>query len=392
MALVVAETPEQAREAAEALVVTYDEEPHDVVFAAGLPGVYAPESAPAAHKGDLEAELAASAVVVDAEYSTPEEHHSPMEPHAAIARWDGGRLEVIDSNQGSRFVADELAKLFSLDPQSARVRSEHVGGGFGSKGTRPHSSPPRWPRLFFSAPRTRCTDSLPDVLAGRLPQPLRPAGQARRRRGRPAAPFHHRAECLTSTVYEFVERCAEFGCDDDSDAHHSQTRRRTARRAGTPSWMPAPGEAPGSFALELLALDELAEKCGLDPIALRARNELALAWVSGPPFSGRNLLACFRRGPPIGWADRDPRPGVRRAGPLAARDRHGRVHVPRAVRPVHGGRDGLLGWSFTDGSPRPTSGPGPAPPSPAPPPRQTRWRWRRSASGCASRTATSASR
>ncbi|MFF3150420.1 xanthine dehydrogenase family protein molybdopterin-binding subunit, partial [Streptomyces sp. NPDC057927] len=75
VALIVAETPEQAREAAEALVVTYDEEPHDVVFAAGLPGVYAPESAPAAQKGDLEAELAASAVVVDAEYSTPEEHH-----------------------------------------------------------------------------------------------------------------------------------------------------------------------------------------------------------------------------------------------------------------------------------------------------------------------------
>ena len=61
-----------------------------------------------------------------------------MEPHAATARWDGGRLEVVDSNQGSTWVADELAKLFSLDPASVRVRSEHVGGAFGSKGVRAH--------------------------------------------------------------------------------------------------------------------------------------------------------------------------------------------------------------------------------------------------------------
>lgn len=93
VALVVAETSEQAREAAEALVVRYDEEPHDVAFRAGRPDAYTPEDSPLVEaeteKGDLEAQLAASAVVLEAEYTTPEEHHNPMEPHAATARWEG---------------------------------------------------------------------------------------------------------------------------------------------------------------------------------------------------------------------------------------------------------------------------------------------------------------
>ncbi|MGX1799030.1 xanthine dehydrogenase family protein molybdopterin-binding subunit, partial [Streptomyces albidoflavus] len=83
VALVVAETPEQAREAAEALTVTYEEEPHDTALTADHPDTYVPEGGMPAEtsKGDLEAELAASAVVVDEEYTTPEEQHSMMEPH-----------------------------------------------------------------------------------------------------------------------------------------------------------------------------------------------------------------------------------------------------------------------------------------------------------------------
>ncbi len=61
-----------------------------------------------------------------------------MEPHAATALWDGGRLEVVDSNQGTTWIQGELVKMFSLDESSVRVRSEHVGGGFGSKGLRAH--------------------------------------------------------------------------------------------------------------------------------------------------------------------------------------------------------------------------------------------------------------
>ncbi|MFF1654574.1 xanthine dehydrogenase family protein molybdopterin-binding subunit [Streptomyces sp. NPDC058255] len=313
VALVVAETPEQAREAAEALVVEYDAEPHDVAFFAGRPGMYTPEGADA-RKGDLEAELAASAVVVDAEYTTPEEHHSPMEPHAATARWDGGRLEVIDSNQGSKFVADELAKLFSLDPESVRVRSEHVGGGFGSKATRP-------PAVLAAMAATVLHRPVRVVLTRRQMFSLvgyRSPTAQRVRLGADAdgrlRALDHRADCLTSTVFEFVERSADFGRPVyDADAHHTVTRA-VRLDVPTPTWMRAPGEAPGSFALES-ALDELAEKCGIDPIELRLRNEPTVGPLSGLPFTSRNLRACFDEGARrFGWADRDPRPGLRRDG------------------------------------------------------------------------------
>lgn len=313
VALVVAETPEQAREAAEALVIQYDEEPHDVAFFAGRPGTYTPEDEETS-KGDLESELTASAVVLDAEYTTPEEHHSPMEPHAAMARWDNGRLEVVDSNQGSAFVADELAKLFSLDLDSVRVRSEHVGGGFGAKGTRPHSVLAVMAATVLHRPvRVVLTRRQMFSLVGyRSPtaQRVRLGADAD---GRLRA-FDHQAECLTSTVHEFVESSANFGhAMYAADAHHT-VNRVVRLDVPTPSWMRAPGEAPGSFAVES-ALDELAEKCGIDPIALRVRNEPDVGPVSGLPFSSRNILACYREGARrFGWADRDPRPGIRREG------------------------------------------------------------------------------
>ncbi|KOV67527.1 xanthine dehydrogenase family protein molybdopterin-binding subunit [Streptomyces sp. MMG1121] len=316
VALVVAETSEQAREAAEALVVRYDEEPHDVGFTGEradahpadgvMPGVTG--------KGDLDAELAASAVVVDAEFTTPEEHHNPMEPHAATALWDGGRLEVIDSNQGATWVVGELVSLFSLDPGSVRVRSEHVGGGFGSKGLRAHQVAAVMAATVLQRPvRVVLTRRQMFSLAGyRSPtsQHVRLGADAD---GRLRA-LGHGSVSLTSTVHEFVEPSAGVArVMYDAAAHH--TANRVVRLdVPTPTFMRAPGEAPGSFALEA-AFDELAEKCGIDPIELRLRNEPDKGPVSGLPFAGRNLPACLREGARrFGWADRDPRPGVRRDG------------------------------------------------------------------------------
>ncbi|MFJ2915166.1 xanthine dehydrogenase family protein molybdopterin-binding subunit [Streptomyces sp. NPDC087228] len=318
VALVVAETPEQAREAAEALAVRYDEEPHDVGFSAGRTDAYTPESNPMVQaettKGDVAALLKESAVVVDEEYTTPEEHHHPMEPHAATARWDGGRLDVVDANQGSTWVAGELASLFSLDPASVRVRSEHVGGAFGSKGVGPHQVAAVMATTVLDRPvRVVLTRRQMFSLVGfRSPtaQRIRLGADAD---GRLHA-FDHQAQSLTSTVHEFIESSAVLGrVMYDADAHHT-VHRLVRLDVPTPSWMRAPGEAPGSFALES-ALDELAEKCGVDPITLRVRNEPDAGPVSGLPFSSRNLLACFEEGARrFGWADRDPRPGVRREG------------------------------------------------------------------------------
>ena len=317
VALVVAETSEQAREAAEALVVTYDQEPHDVAFSAERQAEAYPVDGHAPgvmEKGDLEARLAASAVVVDAEYTTPEEHHNPMEPHAATALWEGGRLEVVDSNQGTTWVAGELANLFSLDPASVRVRSEHVGGGFGSKGTRAHQVAAVMAATVLQRPvRVVMTRRQMFSLAGyRSPtaQRVRLGADAD---GRLRA-LEHQSLNMTSSVHEFVEPSAAASrAMYDADAHH--TANRVVRLdVPTPTWMRAPGEAPGSFALES-AFDELAERCGIDPIELRLRNEPAVGPVSGLPFSSRNLVACFQEGARrFGWADRDPRPGVRRDG------------------------------------------------------------------------------
>ncbi|MFB6819164.1 xanthine dehydrogenase family protein molybdopterin-binding subunit [Streptomyces sp. NPDC056347] len=318
VALVVAETSEQAREAAEALVVQYETEPHDVDFRADHPDAYTPRSSPMVEvettKGDLEARLDASTVVVDEEYTTPEEHHNAMEPHAATARWEGGRLDVIDSNQGSTWVVSELAQLFSLDPASVRIRSEHVGGAFGSKGLAPHLVAAVMATTVLRRPvRVVLTRRQMFALVGyRSPtaQRIRIGADAD---GRFRA-FEHLAQSVTSTVHEFIESSAALGrVMYDADAHH--TRHRIVRLdVPTPTWMRAPGEAPGSFALES-ALDELAEKCGVDPIELRLRNEPERGPVSGLPFSSRNVAACFEEGARrFGWADRDPRPGLRREG------------------------------------------------------------------------------
>jgi xanthine dehydrogenase YagR molybdenum-binding subunit len=318
VALVVAETSEQAREAAEALVVHYDEEPFDIDFhperqdayaAAGIGGPGVTE------KGDLGAELAASAVVVDAEYTTPQEHHNPMEPHAATARWDGDHLEVIDSNQGSPWIAGPLAKLFSLDQASVRVRAEHVGGAFGSKGeARVHQVAAVLAASLLRRPvRVALTRRQMFPLVGYRSATIQRVRLGADPDGRLRALEHH-ALNMTSTTRDFVEPTSTVSrVMYDAPAHH--TANNVVRLdVPTPSFLRAPGEAPGSFALES-AMDELAEKCGIDPVELRVRNEPERGPVSGNPFSSRNVIACFRDGARrFGWADRDPRPGIRRDG------------------------------------------------------------------------------
>ncbi|MGA5125179.1 xanthine dehydrogenase family protein molybdopterin-binding subunit [Streptomyces pseudogriseolus] len=316
VALVVAETPEQARAAADALAVTYEEEPHDVALSAGRPDAYAAEGhmPGVTEKGDLEAELAASAHVVDEEYTTPEEHHAMMEPHVATAWWDGGRLDLVDSDQGVTWVADELTRMFSLDPSAVRVRSEHVGGGFGSKGVRPPQVAAAMAAAEVGRPVrvTLTRRQMFSVTGYRSPTVQRVrlgAGPDGRLRA-----LEHTSLSQTSTVFEFVEPSAGVARTMyDATAH--RTENSVVRLdVPSPTWMRAPGEAPGSFALEC-AFDELAERSGIDPIELRLRNDPKTGPVSGLPFATRNVAACFHEGARrFGWDARDPRPGVRRDG------------------------------------------------------------------------------
>ncbi|WP_267715042.1 xanthine dehydrogenase family protein molybdopterin-binding subunit [Streptomyces sp. CoH17] len=316
VALVVAETSEQAREAAEALVVAYDREEHDTELATGHPGAHPAGGVMPGEtaKGDLAAGLAASAVVVDEEYTTPEEHHSMMEPHAATARWDGGRLEVVDSNQGTTWVQTELASMFSLDASAVRVRSEHIGGGFGSKGLRAHQVAAVTAATHLQRPvRVVMTRRQMFSLAGYRSPTVQRVRLGADADGRLRA-LEHRSLNQTSTVYEFVEPGAGVARVMYDAPAHRTVNEVVPLDVPSPTFMRAPGEAPGSFAIES-ALDELAVRCGVDPIELRLRNEPETGPVSGLPFSSRNLDACFREGARrFGWAERDPRPGVRRDG------------------------------------------------------------------------------
>ena len=320
VAAVVAESLEAARAAERAVAVRYAAEPHDVELSADHPRLYRPEKVnpgldPDTERGDVDGALAAAAVAVDATYATPAFHNNPLEPHATLARWDGGDLTVWDASQGASSARRTLAEVFGLELERVRVIAEHVGGGFGAKGA------PR-PQAVLAAMAARVTgrpvkialtrQQMFSVTGYRTPTIQRVrlgAGHD----GRLTAIAHEVVE-QTSTVKEFAEQTAVV-----TRMMYAAPNRRTRHRLAaldvpTPSWMRAPGECPGMYALES-AMDELAVACGLDPIELRVRNEPAEDPERGIPFSSRNLVGCLREGAErFGWATRDPCPRARREG------------------------------------------------------------------------------
>ncbi|MFY0409581.1 xanthine dehydrogenase family protein molybdopterin-binding subunit [Solicola sp. PLA-1-18] len=324
VAIVVAEDPETAREAARLVQVTYDEQPHEAVLDAGSADLYAPEQVNPAFEtdtdtGDVEAALAAAAFTVDAVYETPVQHNSPMEPHQTVATWDRhdgrDRLVLLDSTQGVHPVRTTLAPLFALDADQVEVVAPFVGGGFGSKGM-PHAN------VVAAALAARHTHGRPVKLPLTRQQTFTLGGHrtptVQRVRlgadadGRLAATWHEVVE-HTSRVKEFAEQTAVA-----TRLMYDSPNRRTSHRlhaldVPVASWMRAPGEAPGSFALEL-AMDELAVATGVDPVELRVRNDPESDPESGNPWSQRHLVECLREGADrFGWQTGVP-PRTRRQG------------------------------------------------------------------------------
>lgn len=320
VAVVVADSLEVAREAARLVRVDYRGGPGDTLLTGDHPALYRPEKVNAGYEsdvdsGDFDGGFAASPVQLDEVYSTPAYHNSPMEPHAAMALWHDGGLTVYDASQGSTAVQRTLAALFGLPAGAVRVVAEHVGGGFGGKAF------------------TRCPAVLAALAARHVGRPVRlaltrqqtfgPVGYRTPtiQRVRLGAELDGRLRCVghdcvtqTSTIKEFAEQVAVY-----SRYMYAAPGRHSAHRVArldvpTPSIMRAPGETPGSFALEC-AIDELAVACGVDPVELRVRNEPDVDPSDGNPFSSRNLVACLREGARrFGWDERDPVPGARRHG------------------------------------------------------------------------------
>jgi xanthine dehydrogenase YagR molybdenum-binding subunit len=320
VAVTVAETLEAAREAAGLVRIGYDGEAHDVQLRADHPKLYTPEKVnpnfpSETAEGDVEAAFAEAAVVVDETYTTPAEHNNPMEPHATLAVWSGGDLTLYDSTQGAPMARTIVANTFGLARERVRVISPHVGGGFGSKGLpRPTAIAAALAAKHVERPvkLTATRHQMFSLTGYRTPtiQRLRLGADAQ---GRLLAIDHVAIE-QTSTLKEFAEQTAV-----PTRMLYAARARRTGHRVAaldvpTPSWMRAPGETPGVYALEC-AMDELAHACGLDPIELRVRNEPEIDPETGLPFSSRGLVECMREGARrFGWEGRDPAPGVRRDG------------------------------------------------------------------------------
>lgn len=322
VALVVADSPEAARAGAAAVRVTCVEEKHDVTLTATHPQAYVPEKIngmfPGVRElGDPDGAFADADVRVDVGYQVPPLHNHPMEPHASTAHWDGERLTVHTSSQGTTAVRAVLGTMFGLADERITVVAEHVGGGFGSKGT------PR-PDVVLAAMAAWHTGRPVTVV---LPRRVLPTSVGHR-----ASTLHrlrlgadsdgrltslvHEVTTYTSRIKEFVEY-AGMPARVMYAAPNLRSRHHVVRLdVPTPSWMRAPGEAPGMYALES-ALDELAEALGMDPVEVRVRNEPGAEPDSGKPFSSRHLVECLREGARrFGWSGRDPRPRTRSAGPL----------------------------------------------------------------------------
>lgn len=319
VAVVVAETFEQAR--AEAQLVRVDYAPvegrFDLERAKGTAGKPASilGDPPDTAVGDFDAAFAAAPVKVDAAYTTPDEAHAMMEPHASIAAWNGGKLTVWTSNQMIDWGRGDIAKTLGLSRDNVRVMSPYIGGGFGGK-------------LFVRA------DALLAALGARaarrpvkvaLTRPMmfnntthRPATIQRIRLGAAADGR------ITAIAHENWSGDLPDGQPDGSV---SQTRllyagahRMTATRLAVldlpeSNAMRAPGEATGMMALEI-AMDELAEKLRIDPVQLRILNDTQVDPEHPEKrFSQRQFVECLRLGADkFGWAKRNATPAATREG------------------------------------------------------------------------------
>ncbi|RKK01530.1 xanthine dehydrogenase family protein molybdopterin-binding subunit [Pseudoroseomonas wenyumeiae] len=323
VAVVVAETFEQARDAAARLRVDYDREPgrFDLAAAAGAAPLVGGDSqegssaSPIDRVGDFDGAFADAPVKLDETYTTPDESHAMMEPHASTAAWEGEKLTVWTSSQMITWGKADIAKTLGLKPENVRMDSPYIGGGFGGK-------------LFLRADAVLA--ALAAKAVGRpvkvaLTRPLvanntthRPATIQRVRLGAT------RDGKLTAIAHESTSGNLKGGKPETAVSQtkllYAGANRLTSMRLAEldlpeGNSMRAPGEAPGMMVLEI-AMDEMAEKLGIDPVEFRILNDTQEdPEKPGRPFSQRQLIQCLRQGAErFGWANRNTRPGGKREG------------------------------------------------------------------------------
>ena len=316
IAVVVAETFEQARAAAQTIRVDYQRTKGRFSLEHAKDGAIAPKNEkPDSGAGDFDAAFKTAPVQFDATYTTPDESHAMMEPHASIAAWDGDKLTVWTSNQMINWGVGDLAKTLGIPKENVRLVSPYIGGGFGGK-------------LFLRA------DALMAALGARaakrpvkiaLQRPLminntthRPATIQRVRLGAT------RDGKLTAIGHEswngdLPGGGLEVAVQQTRLLYAGENRMTRMRLAELDlpegNAMRAPGEAPGMMVLEV-AMDEMAEKLGMDPVEFRILNDTQVDPENpSRPFSKRQFVECMRTGAQrFGWNKRAAVPGRVREG------------------------------------------------------------------------------
>ena len=312
IALVVAESFEQARHAAQSLAVEYDEEPAEVDPEAASQ-VDRPEKGQM-DQGDLDAAMAEAAHTVDVTYTTPAQSSAPMEPHASLAHWEGDKLTLRGSYQMLKFNRTELADSLGIDPGNVRILSPYVGGGFGSKlGIAPEAVAASLAARELGRP-VRVVMARQQVFEGTMRrtetrQRVRLGADAE---GRITALAHEdRVSNLPGESFsEPTAQATHFLYGGANRRYAKEVARIHRTCAGS---VRAPGEAVGMLALEC-AMDELAEAAGLDPVELRLRNIPERHPEKDIPYSARSLAQCLAEGAErFGWSERRA-PASRREG------------------------------------------------------------------------------
>lgn len=318
VALVVAETYEQARYAARLVKVSYDAEKHvtDTEAARGR-ARFPSRGSDAKPRGNPEEAMRNAPVKIEAEYRIPIEHHNPMEPHAAIAVWQGDRLTIFDKTQEVYNVRAHLASSFGVPEENVNVVSPFVGGAFGSS-----LRPNYYPALTAMAARelkrpVKVVYTRRQMYTGHgyRPYTIQRVALGAERSGKLSAMIHE-AVHNTSTFEEFSDSTTGFTRQVYACPNLYAPLKIVDTDLNTPTWMRAPGAVSGMFALEC-AMDELAYALKIDPLELRLVNYAEVDPESGKPWSSKALRECYRLGAEkFGWKERKLEPRSMRDGRL----------------------------------------------------------------------------
>jgi xanthine dehydrogenase YagR molybdenum-binding subunit len=319
IAVVVADTYEHAREAGARLRIEYERKPAVLDFEQAREAVHPPDKVLAEEtdtkRGDLHAGLLSGSARIDVTYTTPIEHHNPLETHATIAEWQGDRLILRDSTQYMKGVQRIVANIFDIPPENVTAICPYVGGGFGSKGS-------VWSHVVLAAMAAKLVGRPVKLSLDRNqmfgPVGCRPNTEQRMRMaalpdGRMTASAHDTI-AYTSMFEDWIEPCG-LVTRMMYESPNQETSHRLARmHLGTPTFMRAPGEATGSYALDC-AMDELAYELHLDPLDLRLKNYTERDPGKDLPFSSKSLRQCYEIGAErFGWRDRNLQPRSMRQG------------------------------------------------------------------------------